>query len=319
MNYSKIKSFFSNQFAMSFIILILLLLIVIVRQNAVTKDFKELISFSNTISKINNNSIEKTDLSSKSFGSKFSTTIQELKEIEKSITALKVSDKYSKHKNLLLDGLNKNITLHNNLDSMLKNPSNDTLSSKNKECIDLKNQINSIYKQCSELKLPVSLGKDDNSITYSSLNYINELIKLNRDKDITNIQSTTYIAQVENIYTKFSPLNEDLFTIINLMNEEKRSLSTVLDDTNKKIKEFEELKLELYSLSVPIELIDSFNSLKIVFDKYDSYINSTRNYLLHELNNSSNNALLEKAKDNYEALNLSIEDFQKELSNISIN
>lgn len=318
MNYSKVKSFFSNQFSMSFIILIILLLIVLIRQNLVSKDFKTLISFSNSISEINNTSIEKSKLSSKSLGNTLSKTVSELKEIENSLTSFQPSNKYTKHKDLLLEGLKKNIELHSKLASLFETPNNDILSSKNKEAIQLKNDINLIFKQCNDLKLPVSLGKDSNALSYASLNYINEIIKLNRDKDITNNQSATYIAQIDNIYNKLSLLNEDLFLIIDTMKKENRSLSTVLDDINKKITTFNTLNSELYSLSVPIDLINSFNSLKTVFENYDTYINSLRNYVLHELNNSSDPSLLNTSKNNYENLNKSIDEFKSELNNDSM-
>lgn len=318
MNYSKVKSFFSNQFSMSFIILIILLLIVLIRQNLVSKDFKTLISFSNSISEINNTSIEKSNLSSKTLGNALSKTASELKEIENSLTSFEPSNKYVKHKDLLLEGLKKNIELHIKLNSLFETPNNDILSSKNKEAIQLKNDINLIFKQCNDLKLPVSLGKDSNALSYISLNYINEIIKLNRDKDITNNQSATYIAQIDNIYNEFSLLNENLFLIIDTMKKENRSLSTVLDDINKKITTFNTLKSELYSLSVPIDLINSFNSLKIVFDNYETYINSLRNYVLHELNNSSDSSLFNTSKNNYENLNKSIDEFKSELNNDSM-
>lgn len=318
MNYSKVKSFFSNQFSMSFIILIILLLIVLIRQNLVSKDFKTLISFSNSISEINNTSIEKSKLSSKSLGNALSKTTSELKEIENSLTSFQPSNKYTKHKDLLLEGLKKNIELHSKLASLFETPNNDILSSKNKEAIQLKNDINLIFKQCNDLKLPVSLGKDSNALSYTSLNYINEIIKLNRDKDITNNQSATYIAQIDNIYNELSLLNEDLFLIIDTMKKENRSLSTVLDDINKKITTFNTLNSELYSLSVPIDLINSFNSLKTVFGNYDTYINSLRNYVLHELNNSSDPSLLNTSKNNYENLNKSIDEFKSELNNDSM-
>lgn len=317
MNYSKVKSFFSNQFSMSFTILIILLLIVLIRQNLINKDFKTLISFSNSISEINNTSIEKSKLSSKVLNNTLSKTVSELKEIENSLTSFQPSNNYIKHKELLLEGLKKNIELHSKLNSLFEMPNNDILSSKNKEAIQLKNDINLIFKQCNELKLPVSLGKDSTALSYTALNYINELIKLNRDKDITNNQSATYIAQIDNIYNELSLLNEDLFLVIDSMKKENRSLSTILDDINKKITTFNTLKSELYSLTVPIDLINSFNSLKTVFTNYETYINSLRNYVLHELNNSSDPSLLNTSKNNYENLNKSIDEFKSELNNDS--
>ena len=101
------------------------------------------------------------------------------------------------------------------------------------------------------------------------------------------------------------------------MKKENRSLSTVLDDINKKITTFNTLKSELYSLTVPIDLINSFNSLKTVFTNYETYINSLRNYVLHELNNSSDPSLLNTSKNNYENLNKSIDEFKSELNNDS--
>lgn len=319
MNYSKIKSIFSNQFAMTFIILILLFLMLIIKQNVSSSDFKELISFSNDINKINTSNIEKSNLSSKSFTDKLTDSINNLNSIKKSLTELDVSDKYNKHKKLLLEGVKKNIELYNNIKSMLENPSNDNLSSKNKETIALKKETVNIYKQCNELKLPVTLGKDSNSLSYSALDYINEILKINRDKDILEGQIATYRTQIDNIYNKFALLNEDLFTIIDLMKSENRSLSTLLDDINSKIENFKLLKEELYSLSVPIEFLDSFDSLKNVFSKYDLYINSLRNYVLQELNSGDGEKLLEESKSLQDELNSSIEDFQRKLSAIHNN
>ncbi|MGL5614887.1 MAG: hypothetical protein ACRDD2_01445 [Sarcina sp.] len=319
MKISKIKSFFSNQFSITFIILILLLLILIIRQNIVSSDFKELINFSNEIKELNSYDIKNNKLSTEDFTKTLNNSIPNLKTVETNLNKLEVSDKYTNHKRVLLTALEKNIFIQEELKSLLENPSKENLSVKTKAIISEKNQLVSLYKQCSELSLSASINDEDNSIIYLSLNYINELLKLNRDSDILNNQLATYLTEVENLFNEFSAINEDIFPIIDLMKSEGRSLTPLLDDINKKIEIFKNLEDKLYSLSVPIECMDSFNSLKEVFVKYNLFINNSRNYLLKELNSGADANLLTDCINEFNELNQLIENFKSTLATLSIN
>lgn len=319
MKISKIKSFFSNQFSITFIVLILLLLILIIRQNIVSSDFKELITFSNEVKALNSYDIKNSRLSTEDFIKSLDNSIPNLKTVESNLNKLEVSDKYTNHKKVLLTALEKNIFIHEELKTLLENPSKENLSMKTKEIINEKNQLVSLYKQCSELNLPASISDEENSVIYLSLNYINELLKLTRDSDILNNQLATYLTQLENLFNEFSAINENFFPIIDLMKSEGRSLTPLLDDINKKVEIFKNLEDKLYSLSVPIEYIDSFNSLKEVFVKYNIFINNSRNYLLKDLNSGADANLLTECTNEFNELTELIENFKSTLANITIN
>ena len=80
---------------------------------------------------------------------------------------------------------------------------------------------------------------------------------------------------------------------------------------------FNNLNVELHSMAIPDGYNDLFLSIKSIFKKYDTYIHSMRDYVIHEINNSVTDEHLKKAEDAYKDVNKAIIDYLKITTNFN--
>lgn len=307
----KFKTFISNPFAMTFSILGLMLFSVMLFMLLKSNDANKISNIIENINKINNQIVETDEFSSKDFIESFNQNILDLESLNKNITELKVSSDHEKEKQLLLDIVSKNTDFYKDIIYLLENINGTSTLENNKAVLDSKTALEASFSTMNELNHKLGFINNTDCLLNKFSNYVNELIKLSRDSDINTIKESSFKSSIDLLYIKFAPLNEDMFFILNLVKEDGRSLNPVLDSINQKIEDFAVLNDELYSLSVPSGYEGYFTALQSVFKQYDIYIKTMREYLIHEINKTSNNTLEDEAKKSYEELNKQIVNFQK--------
>lgn len=311
MNTKKFKSFISNPFTITFLLLISLLVILTIKTIIKPNSFKELKNISNEVNSINIQISNKNNIDAKSFIESFDKNISKLDTLIQKTNSIKVSDDLKEQKALLISSINKNIEFYKNIIYTLENINSPSLIENNKKVLKSKSELEDSFKKLKNYEIELNLKDDKKTLISKSLNYINELIKLNRDSDITLHQNASFKTNIDYIYTEFAPLNEDLFEIIKLVKEDNRTLEPVLKSVNEKIEEFNKLNIELHSLSIPDGYQDYFQAMLDVFNNYEIYINQMRDYLISEVSKNPKKDLYNKAKTSYKTLNKSIISFQK--------
>lgn len=309
MNKENIKKFFKGPFTISFIVVSFILVYVIFNIITTPNDFKTILKFTNEINLINNKNLEKSSHTSNFFIDECNKNISELKSIQYTLESAQVKSDITSHKKLLLEILNTNISLYENIILFLENPS-DNILEKNQKIIKLKLELDKLLVEATSLKLELKLTSDNTTLS-SMLSYINEIVKINRDSALTKSSLDTFKLELENIYTKFSPLNENLFDILKIVEAEGNDISSVLETVNENIKTLNILNNELHSLSVPSNCSELFNSLNSVFESYDIYIKSLRDYLVNAIAGTKDSIMLDLAEQNYSETNAKIINYLK--------
>lgn len=306
MNKEKITKFISNPFTITFSFVIIGLIVVMFNIITSPKTFDNITKIVNEINFVNNKKLTTKEPTSNDYITEFTKSVSDLKGIKSDLSILETPSDFTKHKESLLDIIDKNIKFYDSMIYFLENIESENLLDNSNNVIIARNEFEKSTLKAKELKLPINAIFGDETLVSNYSFYFNELIKLNRDKNIHMSQTSTFKTSLDLLYTKFGPLNEDLFVIINLVKEDGRTLDAVLDNVNQKIELYKELNLELHSLSIPNGYNDLFSGLKNVFKKYDIYIHSMRDYVIHEINNSSTKEHLEKAEKNYDDVNKAI-------------
>ena len=311
MNKENIKNFISKPFTISFAFILIILVCVIF--NILTKGnpFDDIIDYSTQINMVNNEHISDDNLSSNYFIDVCNLNISKLLKIKTSVTNESFSNEFTNHKNILLVSIDKNIELYKNISHFLENVDADTILDNNNKISVSKNELNKLILEARKLKIPLSVDEDKESNLNNAYTYINELIKINRNKKIETSQSIDFKANIDLIYTKFTPLNEDLFSIIKIVKSDGRDLTSVLNSINSNIEIFNDLNIELNSLAIPSGYSDIFKALQKTFNEYIIYINNMRDYVLSEISEKPNKDYLESSKKAYDKTNKELLNYLK--------
>lgn len=317
MNKEKITKFISNPFTITFTLVIIGLIIVMFNIITSPKPFDNITNIVNEINFVNNKKLTTKEPISNDYIAEFTKNISDLKGIKSDLYALKIPSDFSKHKDSLIDIIEKNIKFYDNMIYFLENIESENLLDNSSNVINTRNEFEKSALKIKELKLSINTTFGDETLLSNYSLYFNELIKLNRDKNIHLSQASTFKTTLDSIYTKFGPLNEDLFSIIDLVKDEGRTLESVLDSINQKIELYKELNLEFHSLSIPDGYNELFSSLKNVFKKYDIYIHIMRDYVIHEINASATKEQREKAEKAYDDVNKAIIEYLDTIAKIN--
>ena len=311
MNKENIKNFISKPFTISFAFILIILVCVIF--NILTKGnpFDDIIDYSTQINMVNNEHISDDNLSSNYFIDVCNLNISKLSKIKTSVTNESFSNEFTNHKNILLVSIDKNIELYKNISHFLENVDADTILDNNNKISVSKSDLNKLILEARKLKIPLSVDEDKESNLNNAYTYINELIKINRNKKIETSQSIDFKANIDLIYTKFTPLNEDLFSIIKIVKSDGRDLTSVLNSINSNIEIFNDLNIELNSLAIPSGYSDIFKALQKTFNEYIIYINNMRDYVLSEISEKPNKDYLESSKKAYDKTNKELLNYLK--------
>ena len=303
MNKENIKNFISKPFTISFALILIILVCVIFNILTKPNPFDKIIDYSTQINTVNNEHISDDNLSSNYFIDVCNLNISKLSKIKTSITDTSFSNEFTSHKNILLVSIEKNIELYKNISYFLENVDADTILDNNNKISVSKNDLNKLILEARKLKIPLSLDENKESNLNNAYTYINEIIKINRNKKIETSQSIDFKANIDLIYTKFTPLNEDLFSIIDIVKSDERDLTSVLNSINSNIEIFNDLNIELNSLAIPSGYSDIFKALQITFNEYIIYINKMRDYVLSDISKKPNKDYLESSKKAYDKTN----------------
>jgi hypothetical protein len=220
----------------------------------------------------------------------------------------------SKASSLVNEGLSKLNTLKDNLinldDSLLKNPSikkdlnislentillynylfNSLSSPKditNNESIDNFNNLiencNLSYEKASSYNnKEIKFSKETLVFFNNYSDYLNTLIKINRDLEFLSKQNREFIIKLESFKTSMETLNQDFSLAINKVREDKRDLSVVIDDIYLKETLFQDFKEQVFALSIPDGYLNTSNYLLDYLNYYEIYITAMKNAVIYE-------------------------------------
>lgn len=185
-------------------------------------------------------------------------------------------------KNDLISALNSTISLYDNCISILSNPK-DLKSSADLENFSVfKENCIKDYSILAENKIDVDFSKDTLQFFDNTYNYLNTVIKVNRDSEFQNTQQREFYLQLESFNSKFDSLNEDLMPAINKIREDKRDLQAIVDDLYSKENSYETLKVKILSMSIPNGCMDIYDSLDEYLNMYYIYLKSIKEAVIYE-------------------------------------
>jgi hypothetical protein len=227
------------------------------------------------------------------------------------LSSMGSTDKYIKDHDKLILGLDSNILVYRQIDAILRNPSGKDIAQAGEDLKKYRQECIENYSGTHIRNAKIELSDASIKLVDYTLNYVNEMVKLQRDKEINQNQNLTFINSIDSLITKFSSIKIDFAAQMSIVRSEKGNLDNVIALANKNKDELAGVYQEFSNLAVPSNkvssAISSYQLFKKILQEYDTYLED----FMYAANNeklSGGNISKEKITEIYSA---SIAEFNK--------
>lgn len=282
---------------------------------------KQIKSYTDKINEINNSTsslIKQQTIDSNGAKKNLPSKIDSLTSLKNNIQAINPTEKYYKVHSSLIDGLNNNILIYKQITSIISNPSSEDIEKSLENLKSYRDKCIESYSLFSRKNLSISLSPLSLKFINNSIFYTSELIRLNKDKAITDGQNSDFINNIDSILNDFLSLKTDYNSQIEASRKDKK-FTDLLFTLNKNTTSYQTLKSKLSNIIVPSKGINLYKALKKTLDSYSPYLDSISKAISYEnsqlkytaVDNSSIEANYAFSKDRYSTVNDNLEDFYK--------
>lgn len=216
-------------------------------------------------------------------------SIKNLNSLSSSISNIDINSENISIKNKIDLSINSTLKLYEECLSILNYPENIIDTSVIESVSNLKNECSNTYLSLKEDNIDIYFNKNSDLFFENFIYYINTILKINNDLSFKNTQTREFIYKIQSISKTLDTLNEDLFIAIDKIREDKRDLSIIIDDISKKEQTYEDIKLSIYSLSIPEGSSNVYDSLLEYINSYKIYLTSIKEAVITEKNLNDKN------------------------------
>ncbi|MDF2503462.1 hypothetical protein [Clostridium sp.] len=253
--------------------------------NQYNKYKKQLVTYIGTIYKINSNvsiinngqtiDIEKAK-------DKLPYVINSLIKVNLELENYNSDPRYKSSFSSLKLGLDNNILMYKQLFSIVNNPEAMDINTSMKNVINYKNNCENYYSSIGSNDKSFGLPKDSTILISNTSSYVSDLIKVKKDRDISNTQNMEFQNNLTDILTKFNSIKADL----SYYSDSARKNTISYDNAIAKVQDnkyrFSSVTQQFSQINVPSNQIKIYTSFKNVFDDYNSYVDSFCSALKNE-------------------------------------
>ena len=193
------------------------------------------------------------------------------KEALKDVT---VSDKYKKDHENLNNGLDKNILIFRQVDAIVKNPDGNDIDKAGDNLKKYRDEALESYSLVNIKSIKIGLTANALKLVDYTSNYVNEMVKLNRDKEISQNQNQEFIDSLDILLSRFTPINVDLASKISKIRNEKGNMDNVIALAEKNRDHLDLIQQEFSNLTVPSKAVNCYKLFTNILDNFDSYFQS---------------------------------------------
>lgn len=290
---NEIKDFIKKNYnfviaLMSVILLTLLSIIFIFSSTTINNDNKSLNSIVHELNKINislescNNGLSINPEKSTEI---LTSNIYMLKDLQSRLQEVETSSpKYAITEQNLMNSLSSTINLYEFCVYIISNPS-EIISGENlNNFLDSKTEYLTSYSNLYKNNLEITLTNNTLLFWDNFYNYINSIIKVNRNSEIESSQHHNFIIELTSLLPTLDNLTEDLFPTIKKTKEDEADIQLILDSISIKEKNFSDVKRSIANIAIPDSSMEFYKALQDFLKIYDVYIDTVKDALLFEKN-----------------------------------
>jgi hypothetical protein len=200
--------------------------------------------------------------------------IDTLSKQKEELSSMATTDTYKKNHDNLISGVDKNILIYRQIDAIVRNPQGKDVGKAGEDLQKFKDQALDSYALVNIKNIKIALPDSSLKLVDYTSNYVYELVKLNRDKEISQNQNLEFINSLDALILKFSTINIDLAAQMSKVRNEKGNMDNVTALANKNEDELSIILQEFSSLTVPSKAVNCYKLFKTTLENFDNYLES---------------------------------------------
>jgi len=220
--------------------------------------------------------------------------INELSVFKDNLLNSEPTIKYKNDNDNLKCGLDKNLLIYRQTLAILNNPSGNDVEKSMENLKTYRNDCINFYSLIDVHNASISLPKISLTFIDNVLDYSDTAVMLKKETDVKSQQNQEFISNIDGLSTDFSNTKTNLYSYIIKVRKKEMSfdnLSKLLDDDFSQLSKFQ---AAFKILTVPTSAIPTYESFKIVLDKYESYLSDFNLAMTSENSKTSNTTIAPK-------------------------
>lgn len=288
-------------------------LLPMVTENKVPEELTPLSTLVDDVNLSNNDvfSALDNDLSNPEISTRILSSIDDLTSIHEKISSIDISKEHSDIASNLSSGIESNILFYKQLSGILNNLKGRDLEESEENLKKYEKLACEAYSKVSPFK--VYFFNENNEKLSALYSSIDSVRMTNRDDQMKEDKNKTFILSFEKIITEFSSINKDFSPYIDKWRNDNYSYDALIDDLDKCQNSLDTLSKDIYTLSIPNEANSIYEDFKQVLASYRDYLNAVQLDLSKSTLNSKDEKFFENSKSKEEAVESSVEKFEKSL------
>ncbi|MBU3178216.1 hypothetical protein KPL47_17965 [Clostridium estertheticum] len=205
--------------------------------------------------------------------------------------------KYKKDNDNLKSGLDKNLLIYRQTLAILNNPSGNDVEMSMENLKTFRNDCINFYSLIDVHNAPISLPKISLTFIDNILDYSDTAVMIKKETVLKSRQNQEFIRDIDGLSTDFLNVKSNLYSYTTKVRKKEMSyynLSKLVDDDFSKLSN---LQSTFKILTVPTSAIPTYESFKILLDKYENYLSDFKLAMTSENSKTSNASITPKVLD----------------------
>ncbi|MPQ33668.1 hypothetical protein E4V42_19845 [Clostridium estertheticum] len=220
--------------------------------------------------------------------------INDLSVFKANLSNSQPTTKYKKDNDNLKSGLDKNLLIYRQTLAILNNPSGNDVETSMENLKTFRNDCINFYSLIDVHNASISLPKISLTFIDNILDYSDTAVMIKKETVLKSRQNQEFISDIDGLSTDFLNIKSNLYSYTIKVRKKEMSyynLSKLVDDDFSKLNN---LKSTFKILTVPTSAIPTYESFKILLDKYESYLSDFKIAMTNENSKTSNASITPK-------------------------
>lgn len=233
---------------------------------------KTVSAYINDINKVNSSEKSFLDENGKPSSSSMNEFISALTKIQDNIENLIPTEIHRKDNNNLLNGLENNILLYKQINSIASNPTGSDVEASLENLKNYRDKCANYYSLVDIPNISITLPKETMDLIISIEDYVNENLKLAKEQQIKTEQQLEFINNLEVIIKQFIAVKNNYVVNVSLERSGSKDYDKIIKEISSSQSNVSKMKKDLSNISVPQDGKNSFAELKKAIEAYEVYL-----------------------------------------------
>ncbi|MCB2306730.1 hypothetical protein LGL08_11840 [Clostridium estertheticum] len=242
--------------------------------------------------------------------------INDLSVFKANLSNSQPTTKYKKDNDNLKSGLDKNLLIYRQTLAILNNPSGNDVETSMENLKTFRNDCINFYSLIDVHNASISLPKISLTFIDNILDYSDTAVMIKKETVLKSRQNQEFISDIDGLSTDFLSIKSNLYSYTIKVRKKEMSYYNLSKLVNDDFSKLNNLQNTFKILTVPTSAIPTYESFKILLDKYESYLSDFKITMTNENSKASNASITPKVLESlYTSSNTLFNDVETSYAN----